>query len=186
MAITLSPKHQMTMNTKKSNSFFCILGLFAFYMILSLSCASSPTPEKKYKITIEHVNDWLKNSEQKIPAGNGLSSKQLMEVTKLCILSGELQDVIIVGENEVLSFAYLETKVIINEIAVNVKYSYSISKQGIVTTRIQSISEVDNGAFVVSIKETNFEEYKQSVIKIINSKITNSANIVINRAQDFA
>ena len=71
------------------------------YMLLSLACASSPEPrqEPRSEISLENVNRLLKNQEVNILSNNGLTSDQLMEVTKLCIQTGELTGVEIIEEN---------------------------------------------------------------------------------------
>ena len=104
-------------------TFFCFVG----FIVLFIVCASAPEVPKT-TITIEDLIIQLKNQGKNLLATNELTSKQLMEVTKLCISSGEIDDVEIFEENQVLSFAMLSTKVSISDIPVLIRFFYSISK----------------------------------------------------------
>ena len=113
------------------------------YMLLSLACASSPEPrqEPRSEISLENVNRLLKNQEVNILSNNGLTSDQLMEVTKLCIQTNELKGVEIIEENAKLSYAVLKATVSLNTKPMVVKFSYSISKTGTLKMIVTEISE---------------------------------------------
>lgn len=164
-----------------------IILISAVYFILSLSCGgSAPEPEKQVPIDISIVNQWLNNYEEKIQVTQELSSKQLMEVTKLCLSAGDLTNVTIVEENSILSFAVLESKITVSNIPLKYQFQYSISKSGVLTMRIKSVMEYEPGKFKVAIAESELQNYEQQVIKLFSDQMRQNADIVIKRSSDFA
>ena len=162
-------------------------GLFGLYFALFLACASAPEEvEEARLVTVASLNAWLKGYEEKIQVANDLTPKQLMEVTKLCMKSGELKDVSIIEENEVLAFAVLEDKITINKTVLKYQFNYSISKAGVLTLKIKEITEDVEGNFKVSVYNSKLEGYKESVITAFGEKLKKNAEIVINRSKDFA
>ncbi len=158
------------------------------YFILSLACASSPPPqpkEKKVEVNVKNLNEWLGNYEEKITVANGLTSKQLMEVTKLCLTSGELKDLSIVQENEVLSFAILEAKVSVNDVIIKYKFNYSISKSGVLTMKIFEVYEDVPDSYRVIVKESEFNAYRTEVMSKFTNRLKKIADTVIKRSADF-
>lgn len=164
-----------------------IVLISAVYFILSLSCGgSAPEPEKQVPIDISIVNQWLNNYEEKIQVTQELSSKQLMEVAKLCLSAGDLTNVTIVEENSILSFAVLESKITVSNIPLKYQFQYSISKSGVLTMRIKSVMEYEPGKFKVAIAESELQNYEQQVIKLFSDQMRQNADIVIKRSSDFA
>ena len=162
-------------------------GLFGLYFALFLACASAPEEvEEASLVTAASLNAWLKGYEEKIQVENDLTPKQLMEVTKLCMKSGELKDVSIIEENEVLAFAVLEDKITINKTVLKYQFNYSISKAGVLTLKIKEITEDVEGNFKVSVYNSKLEGYKESVIAAFSEKLKKNAEVVINRSKDFA
>ena len=162
-------------------------GLFGLYFALFLACASAPeTEEEASAVTVASLNKWLSGYEEKIQVANDLTPKQLMEVTKLCMSSGELKGVTIVEENEVLAFAILEDKITISKIALKYRFNYSISKAGVLTLKIKEITEDVEGAFKVNVYNSKLKEYKESVINAFVEQLKKNAEVVINRSKDFA
>ena len=163
---------------------------FVSFVGLSLACASAPesVPEvPKTTITIDDLTVWLKNQEVSVMTTNELTSKQLMEVTKLCISSGELSDVVIVEENEVLSYAVLETRVTVSNVPLSIKFSYSISKNGTLRMRITDVVEInETSPFSRTLNSTDVDTYKASVIETFSSKLKKIGDTVLSRAADFA
>lgn len=170
------------------NLVMSIISISVLYMLLSLACSSGPEPEpeRKIRLDIATLNEWLINHEVKMQVTNGLTSKQLMEVTKLCLSSGELQNVSIVEENDVLSFAVLELKLKVEGVWLKCQYHYSISKSGVLTMRIKSIYEEKPDSFILNVNESSWSNVKQSMINNFEERLTNNGNIVINRSGDFA
>lgn len=161
----------------------CLLGLYFF---LFLACASAPEEEQISVVTIGSINKWLKGYEEKIQVASDLTPKQLMEVTKLCMSSGELKDVSIVEENEVLAFAILESKININNSVLKYKFNYSISKSGVLTLKIREITEDIEGDFEIEVYNSELKDYRESIIANFSEQLKKIAEIVINRSKDFA
>lgn len=172
------------MYRKEIMTHFCFVG----FIVLSLACASAPEQEiPKTKITIEDLNVWLKNQETNLLATNELTPKQLMEVTKLCISTGEINDVEILEENQILSYAVLSLKIKLNEIPLLVTFSYSISKTGTLKMRINSITETsENSIFSKVLNSTDVDTYKASVIESVSNELKKIGNAVLLRSADFA
>lgn len=180
---------------KNAKSVCCVLATMAIFFVLSLSCASTkesaptpPPPEPKTTVMIDELNQWLKNQEVSLLANNSLTSDQLMAITKLCISEGEISNVSIAEENAVISYAVLNTKIIISETPLSFMFSYSISKAGSLKMRITNVSEVNptNSPFSKTIKQSYLETYKASVIKAFQSKMIEIGNTVLARSADFA
>lgn len=165
------------------------LALFGF-ILLSLACASAPEPDTaipKTTITIDDLNVWLKNQEVNLLANNELTSNQLMEVTKLCISTGELTDVVILEENEVLSYAVIGSNIKVGDVPLFFRFSYSISKNGTLHMRIMDATEQsETTPFSKTMNSSDVETYKASVIESFSSKLKKIGETVLSRSADFA
>lgn len=164
--------------------------VFVGLVVLSLACASAPEPEAaipKATVTIDDLAVWLRNQEVSVMTTNELTSKQLMEVTKLCISSGELSDVSIVEENEVLSYAVLESRLTVSGVPLSFRFSYSISKNGTLRMRITDVAEVNETApFSRTMSASDVDAYKASVIEAFSGRLKKIGDTVLSRAADFA
>ena len=173
---------------KKVYSLLTVGLILCSYLILSLACASGPEPQPTMKLTINDINKYTVNQEVNELANNGLTSDQLLEVTKLCIKTGELKNVTFLEENAKLSFAILEAQVSLNNTQLVVKFSCSISKNGTVKARIIDIRELDpsNSPFSQAIYQTEYEDtcvaHRTSVLNSLKKII----DIIITRSADFA
>lgn len=166
----------------------CTIGLLAccFINCFLFSCASAPAPEPKSIVTITTLNAWLKNHERKIQTSIDLNSKELMEITKLCMSYGELPGFSLLEENAILSFALVQSEITINNIPLTFRYTYSISKSGTLSMKITNVSESSEGTFKRTVNTKDLELYKEAVIKAFSNKMENVANVVVNRAADFS
>ena len=160
------------------------------YMLLSLACASSPEPrqEPRSEISLENVNRLLKNQEVNILSNNGLTSDQLMEVTKLCIQTNELKGVEIIEENAKLSYAVLKATVSLNNKPMVVKFSYSISKTGTLKMIVTEISERDsvNAPYSVTVYTKDYEATMEAIKATVLNRVEAIGNTVLKRSADFA
>ncbi len=171
-----------------------VLVVVLSYFVLSLACVTTgpvvisdqPVAEKSYVVNTEVVKDWLVSHKEKVTVANGLTSEQLMEVTKLCLSSGELQGVSIINENKVLSFAVLDAQVMINREVLRVKFNYSISRSGILTMKIVDIYEDVPGTYSVNVRASRLEGYKSAVMNQFIKRLRGIADTVIKRSEDFA
>lgn len=161
-----------------------------FYMLLSLACASAPEPKKEptSEISLENVNQALKNQEVNILSNNGLTSDQLMEVTKLCIQTGELTGVEIIEENAKLSYAVLKATIPLNKKPMAVKFSYSISKTGTLKMRVTEILEQDsvNAPYSVTVYTKDYEATMEAIKATVLNRVESIGNTVLKRSADFA
>lgn len=158
------------------------------WMGLSLSCGRSVPKEPVSNITIEDVDNVVTGQETNILVNNGLTSDQLMEVTKLCITTGELKDVTIIEENQKLSYAVLEAKITVKNIPLKIKFSYSISKSGTLKMKITQISEADskNAPCKMSVYTKDYDSTMESIKSSILDSIKSIGNVVLERSADFA
>lgn len=164
--------------------------VFIGYLLLSLACASAPEPknEPRSEISLENVNQLLKNQEVNILSNNGLTSDQLMEVTKLCIKTGELTGVEIIEENAKLSYAVLKATISLNKKPMAVKFSYSISKTGTLKMRITEILEQDsvNAPYSVTVYTKDYEATMEAIKSTVLNRVESIGNTVLKRSADFA
>ena len=164
--------------------------VFIGYLLLSLACASAPEPknEPRSEISLENVNQLLKNQEVNILSNNGLTSDQLMEVTKLCIQTGELTGVEIIEENAKLSYAVLEAMISLNKKPMVVKFSYSISKTGTLKMRVTEILEQDsvNAPYSVTVYTKDYEATMEAIKATVLNRVESIGNTVLKRSADFA
>ena len=164
--------------------------VFIGYLLLSLACASAPEPknEPRSEISLENVNQLLKNQEVNILSNNGLTSDQLMEVTKLCIQTSELTGVEIIEENKKLSYAVLKATISLNKKPMLVKFSYSISKAGTLKMRVMEISEQDsvNAPYSVTVYTKDYEATMNAIKSTVLNRLDSIGNTVLKRSADFA
>ena len=164
--------------------------VFIGYLFLSLACASSPAPQKEptSEISLENVNQLLKNQEVNILSNNGLTSDQLMEVTKLCIQTSELTGVEIIEENKKLSYAVLKATISLNKKPMLVKFSYSISKAGTLKMRVMEILEQDsvNAPYSVTVYTKDYEATMNAIKSTVLNRLDSIGNTVLKRSADFA
>ena len=84
-----------------------------------------------------------------------------------------------------LMIYYLKIK--LKEIPLLVTFSYSISKNGTLKMRINSITETsENGIFSKVLNSTDVDTYKASVIESVSNELKKIGNTVLLRAADFA
>ena len=162
--------------------------MIAVWMGLSLSCGGSAPEEPKTKVTLEDVNKYVAGQDVNILVNNGLTSDQLMEVTKLCISTGELNNVTIIEENQKLSYAVLDAKISTRKIPLTVRFSYSISKSGTLKMRLTQITETDpkNAPCEFTVYTKDFEATMDSVKTSILDSVKSIGNAVLERSADFA
>ena len=173
---------------KKVFGYLLVFGLFIGFLGLSLSCASDDVPEEKTTITLEDVNKLMKNQEANALTNNGLTSDQLMEVTKLCIQTGELSGVSIVEENAKLSFAVLESNLTVCKIPLIVRFSFAISKNGTLRLRVLDIREVspDVNPFLVTVPTKDVDSQMDTINTTIINHLDKIGNTIMNRSSDFS
>ena len=174
---------------KKVFGYLLVFGLFIGFLGLSLSCASDDVPEEpKSTITLEDVNALMKNQEANALTNNGLTADQLMEVTKLCIQTGELTGVSILDENTKLSFAVLESNLTICKIPMIVKFSFSISKNGTLRLRVLEIREVspDVNPFSVTVPSKEVDSQMNMINSTVLNHLDKIGTTIMNRSSDFS
>lgn len=164
--------------------------VFIGYLLLSLAWASAPEPPKEptSAISLENVNQLLKNQEVNILSNNGITSEQLMEVTKQCIQTGELTGVEIIEENAKLSYAVLKATISLNKKPMVVKFSYSISKTGTLKMRVTEILEQDsvNAPYSVTVYTKDYEATMEAIKATVLNRVESIGNTVLKRSADFA
>ncbi len=157
------------------------------YFGLSLACVSFPSTHSNHtvRITIKDLNRWLVGHEEKFTVENGLTAAQLMEVTRVCLLLGELQGLSLVQKSDVLHFAVFEAAVSIHDVIIKYKFNYSISRSGVLTMKISEVYEDIPDSYRVTVNEGNGHAYKAAVMRKFTEKLENIAEIVISRSFDF-
>jgi len=173
------------MKDKNKKSILLISIISFLYFFLFLACATLTEDVAISTINIRTLNKWLKGHEEKIQVKNILTPKELMEVTRLCIQEGELKNIHIIEENDILSFAVLEGKIEISKHTLRYIFTYSISKSGVLTLKIKHIIEEQEEDFRVNVYDSDIKEYKERVIQTFSDKLKENIEIVIKRSYDF-
>ncbi|EFW36866.1 hypothetical protein [Treponema phagedenis] len=138
------------------------------------------------EISVITLNRWLKGYELRLNSPTSLSGKQLMEVTKLCIKSGDLNNLYIIDENSVLSFATMQVKFIMDGQPFYCQFEYSISNSGNFTFKpIKVMDAVTDNPYKKSIYASDEKNIKRYFIDLLEQTFKNIKNSVINRSKDF-